>query len=120
MKSRPFEGENFGIKVKQLYPGLKVVNLNTTINAFRTLKSPEEIEQMKKAIEITHHGLQAILRNLKPGLREYEAVAHYNYELSKHNASNAFDTIAASGKEATVSPLRKKRSRHPRWRFGSL
>ena len=102
VKSRPFEGENFGIKVKQLYPGLKVVNLNTTINALRTLKSAEEIEQMKKAIEITHHGLQAILRNLKPGLREYEAVAHFNYELSKHNAATAFDTIAASGKEATV------------------
>ncbi len=101
-KSRPFEGETFGKKVKDLYPGLTIVNLNTTINGFRSLKTSAEIEALKKAVDITQHGVEAILRNLKPGMKEYEAVAHFNYELSRHNAKPSFDTIAASGPEACI------------------
>jgi len=102
VKSRPFEGENFAKRVKELYPGLTIVNLNTTINGLRSLKSHEEVQQLKSAIEITRHGVEAIMKHLKPGMKEYEAVAHFKFELARHNASESFDTIAASGPEATI------------------
>lgn len=102
VKARPFEGESFAKRVKELYPGLNVVNLNPTINRLRSLKSSDEIRQLKQAIEITRHGIEAILKHLKPNMKEYEAVAYFNYELSHYNACESFDTIAASGPEATI------------------
>ncbi len=102
VKSRPFEGENFAKRVKELYPGLTVVNLNTTINAMRSLKSHAEVEELKRAIEITRHGIEAILKHLKPGMKEYEAAAYFKFELARHNACESFETIAASGPEATI------------------
>jgi len=102
VKSRPFEGENFAKRVKELYPGLTVVNLNTTINGLRSLKSHEEVKQLKQAIEITRLGVEAIMKHLKPGMTEYEAVAYFKFELARHNAGESFDTIAASGPEATT------------------
>jgi Xaa-Pro aminopeptidase len=102
VKARPFEGESFAKRVKELYPGLKMVNLNTTINGLRSLKSHEEVEQLKKAIDITKLGIEAILKNLKPGMKEYEAVAYFKLELAHHDACESFDTIAASGPEATI------------------
>jgi Xaa-Pro aminopeptidase len=102
VKARPFEGESFARRVKELYPGLTMVNLNTTINGLRSLKSHEEVEQLLKAIEITRKGVLAILKHLKPGMKEYEAVAYFKFELARHNASESFDTIAASGPEATI------------------
>ena len=102
VKARPFEGESFAKRVKELYPGLKMVNLNTTINGLRSLKSHEEVGQLKKAIEITRNGIEAIMKNLKPGMKEYEAVAYFKFELARADAGESFDTIAASGPEATI------------------
>jgi Xaa-Pro aminopeptidase len=39
---------------------------------------------------------------MKPGLFEYELQAEYNYVLNKNRTTPSFDTIAASGKNATV------------------
>jgi Xaa-Pro aminopeptidase len=102
VKSRSNEGERFAKKMKDLYPGLVVVNLNTTVNALRSLKSPFEISQLKKAIEITNAGLEAIMKHLKPGMKEYEAAAHFGFELARQNTKESFPTIAASGAEATI------------------
>ncbi|TFG82913.1 MAG: M24 family metallopeptidase [Erysipelotrichales bacterium] len=102
VEARPFEGENFAKRVKDLYPGLNVVNLNMTINRMRSLKSPAEVAQLKKAIEITRYGIEAILKNLKPGMKEYEAAAYFKFELALRNARESFDTIAASGPEARI------------------
>lgn len=102
VKARPFEGESFAKRVKELYPGLNVVNLNTTINGLRSLKSHDEVGKLKKAIEITRHGIEAIMKNLKPGMKEYEAVAYFRFELARNNACESFGTIAASGPEATT------------------
>lgn len=100
LNARVMEGEAFGRKIHKLYPGMKVVNLNHTINACRVIKSPEEIIDLKKAIDITQKGIEAALRQLKVGRKEYEVVADFNHALALENSDNAFETIAASGGNA--------------------
>lgn len=68
----------------------------------RTVKSEAEVSKMQEAMHITNRGLMRILQNLKPGLRESVLEAHFDFELKSENVINAFDTIAASGENATV------------------
>ena len=100
LNARVMEGEAFGRKVHKLYPGMKVVNLNHVINAFRVIKTDEEIADMKKAIEITRKGVEYAVSRMRPGRKEYEVVADFNYKLALENSENAFETIAASGANA--------------------
>ncbi|MBU1140966.1 MAG: Xaa-Pro dipeptidase, partial [Firmicutes bacterium] len=68
----------------------------------RTVKDQTEIEQVKKAIEITNQGLFRIMQSLKPGIAEYQAEAEFNYILNQHRVSPSFNTIVAGGKNATI------------------
>ena len=101
-KQRLNEAEKFTKKLNDSYPHLKVININQKINLMRTIKSDEEIEEMKNAVEVTRKGIEFILKNIKPGRYEYQSAADFEYQCALNNATLAFDTIAASGKDATV------------------
>jgi len=101
-KSRIMEGEQFGHKCKQHYPALTILNIYPHICAMRTIKNSQEVDEVRKAIDITQKGIERMMKEMKPGMTEYEIVAHFDYELAKANAGYAFDTIAASGPEATT------------------
>ncbi|MBN2797193.1 MAG: aminopeptidase P family protein [Clostridia bacterium] len=103
-----FDGETtaamaFAKKVQDNYPGLQIKNIHKQMCELRMIKSDFEIDEIKKAIELTKNGLEAIMKNLKPGDREYAAQAEFNYSIMKNGADgNAFDTIAASGENAVI------------------
>lgn len=101
-KQRLNEAEKFTKKLSDSYPHLKVININQKINLLRTVKSDEEIEEMKNAIEVTRKGIEFILKNIKPGRYEYQSAADFEYQCALNNATLAFDTIVASGKDATI------------------
>lgn len=101
-KQRLNEAEKFTKKLSDSYPHLKVININQKINLMRTVKSDEEIEEMKNAIEVTRKGIEFILKNIKPGRYEYQSAADFEYQCALNNAKLAFDTIVASGKDATI------------------
>ncbi len=100
LNGRMMEGEAFGRKIHKHYPGLKVSNLNHKINELRSIKTPEEIDAIKQAIEITDKAIENALSKIKPGCKEYEVVADFNHTLALENSTNAFETIAASGDNA--------------------
>jgi Xaa-Pro aminopeptidase len=85
------------------FPYLKILSASQLINDFRTLKETEEIEAMRKAIDITKVGIENIMKNAKPGLMEYQLEAYYDFAI-KFNGANgpSFKTIAASGLNGTV------------------
>ncbi len=61
-------------------------------------KSPEEIEKIKKAIEITDKTFSRMLEFIKPGMTELEVSAEITYTQKKLGASkDSFDPIVASG-----------------------
>ncbi|MCF7930858.1 MAG: aminopeptidase P family protein [Acholeplasmataceae bacterium] len=89
-------------QLKALYPFLNIISNQMMLAEQRMVKDAHEIAETKKAIAITEKGLDRIMRKLKPGAYEYQIEAEYNFVLNQHRVSPSFDTIAASGKNATV------------------
>ena len=69
----------------------------------RLVKEPEEIDQIRKGIAITHRAFNKILQNTKPGVSEKELEALLRYEFSVNGSTGpAYDPIIAAGKNACV------------------
>lgn len=89
--------------IRSKYPHIKIKNIYKTIAEARMIKSDEEVEIIKNAINITKDGIVSMAKNIKPGMKEYEVEAYFDFEIKKLGASaHAFSTICASGKNATV------------------
>ncbi|MCF7923809.1 MAG: aminopeptidase P family protein [Candidatus Izimaplasma sp.] len=99
---KPISLEYFG-KVIKNYPELKIKDANIIVSDMRRIKSKLEIEEIKQAIEYTKKGIYAILDYAKPKINERELEATFEYNIKLTGSSGmAFDTIVASGKNATV------------------
>ena len=97
------EANIFARKIRNKYPQVVIENLSGKIAPLRIIKSQEEIEQMKKAIEITIQGVKSLMKNAKPGIKEYELEAYFDFECKTKGVKDyAFKTIAAAGKNATI------------------
>lgn len=96
-------GGRYAKKIREEYPHLAIGNIYNELATLRQVKTSEELENMEKAIAITHEGITEIMRNAKPGMYEYELEAEFDYVLKKRGVKDfAFKTILASGKNATV------------------
>lgn len=72
--------------------------MGEAVNQLRRIKSPEELELLRKAESIGDAAFTAILDFLKPGVTELEVAARLEYEMKLHGAHGfSFDTIIASG-----------------------
>ena len=95
--------QRFASAVTERYPYLKISNIYHEIASLRLIKSEEEIELIKKAIDITDKGIKALMKNSKAGMMEYELEAYFDFTLKSSGVTDyAFHTIAACGKNATV------------------
>ena len=94
------------VKAKEFadkYPGRKIKNIAPTVAALRMWKDEDEIELVKKAIDITDKSLQFVMKNLKPGNTEYQAQADFEYMVHHQGADGtSFPTIAGSGANGTM------------------
>lgn len=103
IKASLTESQSFAKMLGERYPYIQTKNIYYDIAELRTIKYEEEIKLIKKAIEITNEGILKMLDNIKPGMMEYEIEAYFDFTLNKNGIKNkAFDTIAGSGKNATV------------------
>lgn len=85
------------------YDFLSIYNIYDLIIEDRMIKSHEEIQCLRKAIDVTKAGIYALMNNIKPNMYEYELSSLFEYTiLSKFNCKTSFNTIAASGKNATI------------------
>ena len=77
---------------------ISVIDCHDLIAKCRMIKQPEEIEEIKKAISVTNKGILALMKNVKPGLYEYQVESYFDQQIKFNGASGiAFKTIAASG-----------------------
>lgn len=82
---------------------LKMKNVNEHISYLRMFKSQTELEKLEKAIEITKKGLYRIMDNLKIRDNESQLEADFIHQITLEGSSGvSFDTIAASGENATI------------------
>jgi Xaa-Pro aminopeptidase len=61
--------------VRELYPEVKFVDLGGKVRMMRTVKSPDEIERIRSASRLTDQSIEALARELRPGMREDEIAA---------------------------------------------
>lgn len=72
------------------------------IHKLRLIKTPDEIEIIKKAIQITEKTYEYLLWNIQPGMYEYEIEAMIAYQFRRHRGIEAFPSIVASGSNACI------------------
>jgi len=83
--------------VKDKYPGVAVKNCSQMIWDLRMIKSPAEIEKLRKAAQIGADAMNALMEFAQPGMYEYELAALFEYECKKLGCHEmAFDLIISS------------------------
>ncbi|MFA5139672.1 MAG: aminopeptidase P family protein [Elusimicrobiota bacterium] len=74
-----------------------------TLWDLRAVKTPGELALMRKASDISSAAHLAVMKALRPGMREYEVQAVFEDECLKRGARHlAFPTIAAAGTNGAV------------------
>lgn len=83
--------------------GLKVVDSEEAFTQAMAVKRTYEIENIKKACEITDRAFENLLGTVKEGMTENELAAELEYLMRRYGASGtSFPTIVAFGKNSSV------------------
>ena len=94
--------EELARRLKEKYPALEVCNGAPMVYHLRTIKTAEEIALIRRAGDVTIQALERMMRSAKPGEYEYQWQADYEHFVARNGMRNAFTTIAASGRNATM------------------
>jgi len=80
------------------YPLHDYQRLARLMHKLRAVKSPVEIELIKKACELTKQGFMRVAKFVKPGVNEMEVEAEFAHEFMRNGGYFAYPPIIASGK----------------------
>ena len=96
---RSFDIErDFAKHIQDRHPHLVIKNSYPLLAAMRKIKGPEEIDAIRKAMQITEAGIRRMMRMANPGRMEYELEAEFHSELAAHGQRRtAFPSIIAGG-----------------------
>jgi len=95
--------QSFAKEVAAKYPGIRIKDIYHAICTQRLYKSQEELDCMKRAIDVTSKGIENMMKNSKPGMYEYELEAYFDFTLTSNGIrEHAFPTIAASGENGVI------------------
>jgi len=90
-----------------LRPGVRLEAAPGFVQKLRTLKDAAELAQMRTAAILASRVVDAVIRLLKPGIRECEVAAEIEYQMRTRGASGpAFETIVAFGERAALPHAR--------------
>ena len=77
------------------------------IEALRLVKSPEEIEKIRKSVMLNSQAFELAIQKARPGMREYELAAEIEYRMKRLGADcAAFETIVAAGERSAFPHAR--------------
>ncbi len=90
-------------KCAERIPGASIVDQSQLLAVMRAAKSKAEIALMQRAADVTAAGYSAVLKQLKPGMTEFDVqeVIEHGYR-SNGSRRAAYHTIAGGGFNATV------------------
>jgi Xaa-Pro aminopeptidase len=102
-----FESEHLSCqtyrRLKNLLPECLLVPLEKTVESLTIKKDQNEIQNIKKAAEITDLVFSEILSYIKPGIRELDLSAEIEYRMKGFGSSTPYyETIVASGKRSAL------------------
>lgn len=96
------QGMVYSKLIKKQYPEVPLLNNYHIIVRLRMVKEPDEVEIIKESISTTNNALNKVMENLAPNLYENQIEAIFDMAIKWENKTHAFETIAASGKNATI------------------
>ncbi|MCD6461404.1 MAG: aminopeptidase P family protein [Thermoplasmata archaeon] len=86
------------LKIKDLYPEARIVDVTEAVSHARAVKDSGEIERIKEACRIASRAAETVVEAVAEGVREHELAAELSYQMQKMGASgNSFDPISAFG-----------------------
>jgi len=90
-------------KLKEKLPRVSFVPLAGEIARMRACKEPEELEKIRRAIQIAADSFTDALSRLKPGAKERVVAEFLEYRMRRRGGEkSSFDTIVASGPRAAL------------------
>ncbi|MDM0451150.1 aminopeptidase P family protein [Clostridium perfringens] len=97
------KSQSFAKEIKERYPQVVIKDVYSDIASLRQIKCKEEVEEIKKAAHITAKGVELLMKECKPGMKEYELEAYFDFYLKQNGVKDyAFKTIAAAGVNAST------------------
>lgn len=104
LDQKEFTEEAFGSAVSMAdYVGIeRVIDVTEIFVRARMVKFDEEIKAIEHAAEVTHIAILGMLDAMQPNNNENDMASRFLYETHKAHGTLMFDTIVASGKNATV------------------
>ncbi|MFQ5607593.1 MAG: aminopeptidase P N-terminal domain-containing protein, partial [Candidatus Zixiibacteriota bacterium] len=96
-------------KITARIPGVSIKNSSRYLESMRMIKSPGEIAAIEKAIAVTYQGLTDLLREVKPGISEFQLDGILEESFKRQGAQfMAFDPIVGAGEETTILHYEKR------------
>ncbi len=87
--------------LQKFYPITTIHDITPIIKKLRLVKEPEEIDNIRRAIDITKKAYEQFFPKLKANMAERELLATLLFTYNSHQqTSYAFDPIVATGKNA--------------------
>lgn len=97
----PVRDYRYAETMKQRYPLHNYKRSARLMKELRAIKTPQEVEVLQIAIDITQNAFERLLKFIKPGVMEYEIEAEIWYSfLSQRATGPAYGSIIASGNRA--------------------
>lgn len=110
-----FEGNNITFsQYERMTQKLEVnlISIDNMIENLRIIKQPNEIENIKKAVDISDRAFLHILNYIKTGVSEKDIELELEHYMKKNGAESlSFDTIVASGSRTSLphaTPTQRK------------
>lgn len=90
-------------EMKARYPLHNYERAAKLLKELRSIKTPQEVEVMQQAIDITDNTFRRLLQFIRPGVMEYEIEAEIVHSfLSQRATGEAYGSIIASGDRARI------------------
>jgi Xaa-Pro aminopeptidase len=88
-------------ETKERYPLHQYFRAAAILKRLRAVKTPEEVQVIQQAIDITANAFSRVLKFMRPGVFEYEVEAEIQHTfLSQRATGPAYGSILASGENA--------------------
>jgi Xaa-Pro aminopeptidase len=97
----PSRDYRYAEQLKLQYPVHQYKRSAKILKELRAIKTPQEINVVQKAIDITEDAFRHLLNFISPGVTEYQIEAEIYYSFLSHRATGpAYSSIVASGDSA--------------------
>ncbi|RJR53733.1 MAG: aminopeptidase P family protein [Desulfobacteraceae bacterium] len=99
---------NFFDYVSKGLPGARFVDLTEDVDHLKAVKSPEELDLIRRTAELQDKAVEHLRKTIKPGMRDFEIYAEALYNTTL-NGSERQLILVSSGPQGTPVPFAPRR-----------